>query len=335
MTDLAPEALLVLPRLRVQNANTISSPLTWGFPAPSAFTGFAHALQRRLGSDTHLALEGVAVICHHFEAQVATPAGKRTKVFRLTRNPIEKNGSTAAIVEEGRVHLEVSLVIGVTGEPLYTGTPPEVLAARIYALATTMRLAGGSIFASPRTLSRREMPELVLWPGTHDEAQRLNRRIARRLLPGFALVSREALLEEHHRELCATNPDATALDALLDLSRLNIDPPAVDASGDTSSSTEWTVRRKPGWLVPIPAGYQAISPLYDVGTVKNARDRVTPFRFVESVFTIGQWLSPHRVDDVRRLMWVHRTELEPGVYCCTTPHFAHESLLEETDHGNE
>ena len=38
------EAVLLLPRLRVQNANAISSPLTWGFPPPSAFTGFAHAL---------------------------------------------------------------------------------------------------------------------------------------------------------------------------------------------------------------------------------------------------------------------------------------------------
>ena len=33
------KAVLVLPRIRVQNANAISSPLTWGFPAVSAFTG--------------------------------------------------------------------------------------------------------------------------------------------------------------------------------------------------------------------------------------------------------------------------------------------------------
>jgi len=31
--------LLVLPRLRIQNANAISSPMTWGFPAMSAFIG--------------------------------------------------------------------------------------------------------------------------------------------------------------------------------------------------------------------------------------------------------------------------------------------------------
>ena len=42
--------LLILPRLQVQNANAVSGPLTWGFPAPTAFTGFAHALDRRLSS---------------------------------------------------------------------------------------------------------------------------------------------------------------------------------------------------------------------------------------------------------------------------------------------
>ena len=45
---LPPDGLLLLPHLRVQNANAISSPLTWGFPAPTAFLGFVHALERRL-----------------------------------------------------------------------------------------------------------------------------------------------------------------------------------------------------------------------------------------------------------------------------------------------
>ena len=52
-----PAGLLVLPRLKVQNANAISSPLTWGFPPPSAFLGFAHALERRLSArHEHLAV---------------------------------------------------------------------------------------------------------------------------------------------------------------------------------------------------------------------------------------------------------------------------------------
>ena len=45
------KALLVLPWRRVQNANAISSPMTWGFPSITAFTGLMIALQRRLEAD--------------------------------------------------------------------------------------------------------------------------------------------------------------------------------------------------------------------------------------------------------------------------------------------
>ena len=40
-------ALVLLPHLKVQNANAISGPLTWGFPSPTAFAGFVHALERK------------------------------------------------------------------------------------------------------------------------------------------------------------------------------------------------------------------------------------------------------------------------------------------------
>ena len=56
------EAMLVLPHLRVQNANAVSSPMTWGFPAITAFIGLMHALARRLPADSGLEFRGVGVI---------------------------------------------------------------------------------------------------------------------------------------------------------------------------------------------------------------------------------------------------------------------------------
>ena len=55
------DALLVLPRIRVQNANASSSPMTWGFPAITAFVGFMVALERRLGADAGIRFQGVGV----------------------------------------------------------------------------------------------------------------------------------------------------------------------------------------------------------------------------------------------------------------------------------
>ena len=321
-----PEALLLLPRLRVQNANAISSPLTWGFPSPSAFTGFAHALHRDLHAELDLELDGVAIVCHEFEPQASTPSGRRNRVFHLTRNPITRDGKTASFVEEGRTNLTVSLLIGVCGAGLYSGTPLETIAGRAYRAACSRRLAGGSILESTSPSTWREVPELHLWPGTDEECRAFNKRLARRLLPGFALVSREALLDQHWQSLRGAAPGATLLAALLDLSGLNIEPtspgsPAADG-GPLPEKVQWVVRRRTGWLVPIAAGYAALSDLYDPGAVRNARDRTVPFRFVEGMYTVGQWLSPHRVEDLRHLLWFHDADSPAGVYRWTTPHFA-------------
>lgn len=311
------EALLLLPHLRVQNANAISGPLSWGFPAVTAFTGFVHALQRRLLQDEQLDIEldGVAIVCHHFAAQVA-PAGYNTYVFSLNRPGVhtatqaaklEKDGALPAIVEEGRVHLEVSLLIGVNGD-LPAG---EGLAERILQTALSMRLAGGSVLPST------QRAQLLERTGSQESDEQVVRKLRRRLLPGFALVGRRDLLTEHTTQLQAADPQVDTLDALLDLTRLNIDPPQADAEQD-SPAAGWHVRPRGGWLVPIPVGYRALGEVQPAGSVRNARDRDTPFCFVESLYSLGQWLSPHRVRDLSELFWYHRADPDAGLYLCET-----------------
>lgn len=56
--------LLVLPRLRIQNANTISSPMTWGFPSMSAFVGVQQVLERNLPDDIKLVFNEIGVPSH-------------------------------------------------------------------------------------------------------------------------------------------------------------------------------------------------------------------------------------------------------------------------------
>ena len=306
------EALLLLPHLRVQNANAIAGPLSWGFPAVTAFTGFVHALQRRLqAEELDIELDGVAIVCHHFEAQTSLPAGKRTHVFHLTRNPVNADGSTAAIVEEGRAHLEVSLLIGVNGDCLYDEAIRQGLAARILQAALSMRLAGGSLLPSA------QRAQLLERTGSEEGDEKQLRMLRRRLLPGFALVGRRDLLTERTTQLQAADPQADTLDALLDLTRLNIEPPQADAEQD-SPAAGWHVRPRGGWLVPIPVGYRALGEVQPAGSVRNARDRDTPFCFVESLYSLGQWLSPHRVKDLSELFWYHRADPDAGLYLCET-----------------
>jgi CRISPR-associated protein Csy2 len=313
-----PEAFLVLSHLNIQNANAISSPLLWGFPSPTAFLGFTHALHRLVRPHLGLSLDGVGIVCHKFEAQASQPAGKRTQVFHLSRNPFGSDGKPPALVEEGRVHLDVSLVIGVRGESLFGGKSSEEMALAIGELAASMRVAGGSLVPRADTKSILDA-ELHLVPGSEEAETQMMRRVRRRLLPGFALVSRERLLEERHQELIAGNADSTMLDAFLDLASLNIDPPQQGSSG---ANPEWHVRRRPGWIVPIATGFHALSEVHAPGTVKNSRDRMTPFRFVEGVYTMGEWKSPHRIKDLRQILWTYAAEPDEGLYRCTTPYFS-------------
>lgn len=314
------KALLVLPRLRVQNANAISSPMTWGFPAITAFTGLMTALERRLGPDAGIAFYGVGVICHSFEPQV-TRSGY-TRSFHLTRNPVLQDGSTAAIVEEGRVHLDITLVFEVelTSELLGEAERAQ-LAAHIGEVVAGMRVAGGSIVPPLLGAFRKPpRPRLVLMPDDVEARRKDFRSLSRRWLPGFALVSRDDLLLARLAELQVATPDATLLDAWLDLSRLNyraIRRPAVHAeTGDTVETIEWTTGIRPGWIVPMPVGFAALSELHAPGTVAGARDPNLPFRFVESVYSMGQWISPHRLTDVSDLLWEPFHDPASGLYRC-------------------
>jgi len=312
------EALLVLSHLNIQNANAISSPMLWGFPSPTAFLGFVHALHRVVQPELGLGLDGVGIVCHRFEPQASQPAGKRTRVFHLTRNSYGSDGKPPALIEEGRVHLDVTLVIGVKGAARYEGTPIAELEARIAEIVSSMRIAGGSLL--PRSETKcAATAALHLWPGTEEGEALLLRRLRRKLLPGFALVSREGLLEQRHRELVTADPNASMLDAFLDLASLNIDPPN---EGGPDGKEDWRVRRRSGWLVPISTGFQAISELYPPGAVKNARDRGMPFRFVEGVYTLGEWKSPHRIKDLRHILWAYTSESSEGLYRCTTKQFS-------------
>lgn len=307
--------LILLPHLRVQNANAISGPLSWGFPAPSAFTGFVHALHRQLGNE-EIALDGVGIICHGFDPQVYKP-NRYVYKFNLARHPLEKDGSPPGTIEEGRTHLEVSLLIGVYGYLDDIDGPH--FARKVHQAALGMRLAGGSIL--PPVDVAQSQPQHFALADDQESVESEFRKIRRKLLPGFALVSAHEQLAEHLTRMQEANSEATVLDALLDLSCMHVGPVSDDP--DKPEKVRWqTSRSRPGWLVPLPVGYGAISQIYEPGQVANSRDDQTPFRFVECLYSLGEWKSPHRIENPDQLLWHHHADPENGIYLCKQQHQA-------------
>ncbi len=304
------EHLLVIPRVRVQNANAISSPLTHGFPSITAFTGLMWALERKTqAAGLDLQFNAVGVVAHDFEEQITD--GGFVNAFRLTRNPVDKDGSTLAIVEEGRIHLDISLIFAVQSQVLENEQAAADIAKQVREWLSQMRIAGGSVLETAMPAARK-YPYVIPMTGDEEGREDLFRKLKLRLLPGFALVEREDLLEQRYQALQATQPQATRLDAWLSLARINWQWQAEDDGKEA-----WQHDRKGlGWIVPIPVGYGALGELHAAGSVANVRDRNVPFCFVESLYGIGEWLSPHRLNSPQQLLWYADSQPENGLYRC-------------------
>lgn len=302
--------LLVLPHLRIQNANAISSPLTHGFPSMTAFLGLMWALERKSReAGLQIAFNAVGVVCHAQQEQVTED--RYVKSFRLTRNPVGKDGTANAIVEEGRIHLDISLIFAVHAAHWTEENAKQADVTRIADMVSRMRVAGGVVLAPERPGLHSFKPWVIDQSGAEDVRLQQFKQGRMRLLPGSALVNREDLLDKRLAELRLENPDVSPLDAWLSLSRVNWrhrkDP-------DEENATWKHDRAKLGWIVPIPVGYGGISGLHEAGTVAHTRDNTTPFRFVEGLYSIGEWIGPHRIQTPEQMLWY--ADSDEHVYRC-------------------
>ncbi|MFZ6755477.1 type I-F CRISPR-associated protein Csy2 [Undibacterium sp. Dicai25W] len=291
--------ILLLPHINIQNANALSSPYTIGFPAMTAWLGAAHALQRKLvaaGFDD-LIFKRVGVVCHHINLQ--TYKGRGDYVYSIigTGNPLDQDGNRPAFNEEARCHLEVSLVIETKG--IDKDDEEEVMPLLLSFLHSQLKMAGGDIVSA-------STPEFIKI--NQDDSQEF-RKLAHKLMPGFALIERRELMLE------AMLQGQDALDALLDyLSIKN------HSEIDEDGNVKWTSKRKSsGWLVPIATGFQGISPVTEPSKTLNQRDPSTPHRFAEAVVTLGEFIMPYRLRSFDELMWHYLYDEPNNLYLCQQP----------------
>ena len=283
---------LFFDHIKVHNANAISSPLTYGFPAISGFLGAIHALNRKIESDDPIYLDGVLIACHECDVQVYRPNNYTDYTFRLTRNPLAKNGDTRSIIEEGRVDLDVSLIVEVKIEgrrALFSKELQQQFVKQVEQKIYQQRIAGGCI---------TEIASIELYSSSNAEDRDI---LIKALLPAFVLVEAQQELQEITAELQQKDPNATALDALVETAMLHHHPQEKEHWQTTS------VKQGRGWLVPIPLGYQAISPLFDAGMVEHARSNEHPTQFVECIYGLGKWVFPLRLqDNLSQAFWRYK-----------------------------
>ena len=313
--------LIILPHLRVENANAISG-LTYGFPAITHFLGFTHALSRKVQQSHGLTFTGCGVICHQHQIQAHQANERGDHYFALTRIPLTKEAKTAPFNEEGRMHMTVTLFIECQGSIAHGEAGAEELAQHLQSLCLTQRLAGGTV------ISMKPVRVMALPESTHEQ-ESFTRREMYRALPGFALVDRSELLAQRFAERQAQDPQAEMLDAWLDFAAMTY-----RAQRREDDAADWQYQPKPakGYLVPLIVGYTAISPLYAPGEVAKTRDPTQPFRFAEAAYGVGEWRSPHRLTDIHQLFWRYPNSSEN--YICSHAKPLREADLTEQDHSD-
>jgi len=323
-----PSTLLVASRMQVNRANAISAPMTWGFPAMPAFLGVQWALNRRMGAvGIPLRATRVAVVAHQTVVRGGSDRFSLARHPRVLENKSKNIFQDAPFFEEGFMHMEISLIFEMQylSEALRdehvldrTGNASRETAARILDLLHGIRIAGGEVMPRVQGLvrNRREMAFFV-----DPDDKKAVRRLKYHLLPGFALVARPDLLTER----AAAMPSETVFEAWLDLIRFNYRAASeTEDEADAGKPIPWRADDRPaGYLVPVPVGYRAISRMFAPGELAHSRDPRVPAQFVEALYTIGQWVSPHRASaSIDKLLWSAKWDAEAGLYLCQNDYAA-------------
>lgn len=283
--------VLILPHLKIHNANALSSPFTIGFPAMTAWLGFVHALERKLNQAglSELMLHSAAVVSHRCDVQTHKGEGDFVHSIIGTANPLDKDGSRSAFIEEARCHLDVSLVIEWSGNEDQVQQPE--FTQQLQAVIATMKVAGGDVLA----VGKPSMKSVITEENTA--------QVLRQLMPGYVLIERRDLMID------AMQQGADAIDALLGYLTVHHHCEQLE-----DQSVVWHSQRKAsGWIVPIATGFQGISPS---GEAKNQRDPSVPHRFAESVVTLGEFVMAHKIKHLDDILWQYHPDLENDLYLC-------------------
>lgn len=308
--------VILIPHIKIQNANALSSPFTIGFPAMTAWLGAVHALERKINEkysrkdDNRILFTGTGVVSHDFNLQVYKGPGDYEYSIVGTSNPLDKDGTRPSFIEEARCHIEASLVIEYEGVKKLE--EDDFLDTLDTVLSSNMKIAGGDILDFGRISIIKDFDLLK-----------------KRLMPGYALIERRDLMCK------AMETGMDALDAIIDYLAIHHSCERIEEG--EKYSVQWHSRRKHtgvqderGWIVPVATGFQGLS---EPGPAKNQRDPDTPHLFAEAIITLGEFIMPYKnqISDLDKLIWRYSFDKENCLYLCQQK--CDDSFQTFSDHG--
>ncbi len=281
--------ILLIPNIKIHNANALSSPYNIGFPAMTAWLGFMHALERKLQCTEFkdIKFTGIIVSCLELDLQTYRGKGDYVNSIVATSNPLDKSGKRPSFIEEARCDMEVTIAIECKTDVIDYEKLTNLIDKKLH----TLKIASGDITSFK--------------PSQHKEVDNNNpRELTKYLMPGFCLVTRQDLMQ------ASMNEGKDAIDAMLDYLKTTTD---IEVDENQKVTRSKAYKKAEGWIVPIAVGYQGIS---DLGLLKNTRDETTPHRFAESIVTLGEFKMPYRFDTVDEMIWRYQEYHNNDLYLC-------------------
>ncbi|WP_019001600.1 type I-F CRISPR-associated protein Csy2 [Succinimonas amylolytica] len=289
------KTFLILPHIKVNNANAWSSPYTAGFPSVCAFGGAVHALQRKFNEKgfNNFEINGLGIINHKFSMRTYREGQYSDLSIIAGANPLDKDGNRPSFVPEIKCILEVSLLCelaGITNDD----EDEDIEHTANDLLNSGFRIASGDVQPT-------ETPYITRVNTTNEEDENFRKDIIHRLMPGYALIERRELMIE------SMKLGNDALDALIEHISVIAEPHINNGKVDIER-----YRKNRGWLVPISTGYAAIN---ELGRATNQRDPETPHCFAEAIVTLGEFKMLHRFHNINSLLWRRYYDANTGIYC--------------------
>ena len=276
---------VLISHMKVHNANALSSTMTIGTPALTAFLGFVHALERKLPKQHSVSFSKVGICVHQLTVQQFKGIGDDAFSLIGTSNPLDKKGERPSFIEEAHCDLEVSLLLQIPG------VVSQEFTCWMQNAIQCMKFAGGDIE------SVLEVKELV-----ETDLNSVEKILTRKLMPGFWLVERKDLMQQ------AMNEGKDALQALLSYLAVHVN---MQKKSGVISQTYF--KKESGWFVPIVVGYQGLTP---IGLADNQRDLTTDHCFAEPVITLGEYKMVHRMRSIEEILWFTHFDSENNLYLC-------------------
>lgn len=273
---------VVIPRIRVQNANMQTNGILLGGVPLFAANMFAHHLARQLGTQE----EGIIYI-HHDQQRLGgqaygrfTPAQRRGAVFIGKKDYSSKNKYALSLQPTASCHLEFSLVIKFSSSRI----SPEKLTN----ILKRSRFAGGQII---------EFLEIT----THAENEL--ETALKKIKTGFAILDRQDLLIEYQQR-----KQINRVQAFTQLLALKADALRTFFNDQNLS-----------WISATNLGYALLEPLTDQRAgIRQAQDQETtahayaePLTGIVQYFSLGEILrkNTEAEDDtwhnLQKLLWTY------------------------------